>query len=350
MRAIHFTEFEGALSIVDLPMPELSPKGVVIKVEATGLCRSDWHGWMGHDSDISLPHVPGHELAGVISAVGSAVTKYSVGDRVTVPFVCGCGECEFCLRGDAQVCPTQTQPGFTGFGSFAEYVAIENADFNLVSIPEGVSFSVAAALGCRFATAYRGLVKRARVLAGENVIIYGCGGVGLSAIMIAKALGATVYAVDVNPSALELAASLGAIPLNSKEVDPVAFMQSVGGTHVAVDALGSEITAGQSVMSLKRRGRHLQLGLMLTPTGLSAMPMGRVIAWELDLLGSHGMAARDYPELLAMVAAGTLNPSILITREVDLAEGAVALKEMGTSSPTGITVIHPSSLPNDGNN
>jgi alcohol dehydrogenase len=350
MRAIHFTEFEGALSIVDLPMPELSPKGVVIKVEATGLCRSDWHGWMGHDSDISLPHVPGHELAGVISAVGSAVTKYSVGDRVTVPFVCGCGECEFCLRGDAQVCPTQTQPGFTGFGSFAEYVAIENADFNLIKIPEGVSFSVAAALGCRFATAYRGLVKRAKVSAGENVIIYGCGGVGLSAIMIAKALGATVYAVDINSSSLELAASLGAIPLNSKEVDPVAFMQSVGGAHVAVDALGSEITAGQSVMSLQRRGRHLQLGLMLTPTGLSAMPIGRVIAWELDLLGSHGMAGRDYPEMLAMVAAGTLNPSILITREVDLAEGSIALKQMSSSSPTGITVIHPSGRPKEGNN
>jgi len=125
MKAMYFNEFEGELSVVDLPKPELSPNGVVIKVEATGLCRSDWHGWMGHDVDISLPHVPGHELAGVITAVGSEVKKHSVGDRVTVPFVCGCGECEFCLRGDAQVCPTQTQPGFTGFGSFAEYVAIE---------------------------------------------------------------------------------------------------------------------------------------------------------------------------------------------------------------------------------
>ena len=344
MKAMYFSEFEGALSIVDLPMPELSPKGVIIKVEATGLCRSDWHGWMGHDADISLPHVPGHELAGVISAVGSAVKKYSVGDRVTVPFVCGCGECEWCLRGDAQVCPTQTQPGFTDFGSFAEYVAIENADFNLVEIPEGVSFSVAAALGCRFATAFRGLVKRAKVQAGERVAIYGCGGVGLSAIMIAKALGAKVYAVDVNSSALELAASLGAIPINSTEVDPVAFLQSAGGAHVAVDALGSEATSGQSVMSLQRRGRHLQLGLMLTPTGLSAMPIGRVIAWELDLLGSHGMAARDYPEILAMVASGALNPAILITREVDLAEGSIALREMSTASPTGITVIHPSGL------
>jgi len=344
MKAMFFSEFEGELSVVDLPKPELSPNGVVIKVEATGLCRSDWHGWMGHDADISLPHVPGHELAGVISAVGSEVKKHSVGDRVTVPFVCGCGECQFCLRGDAQVCPTLTQPGFTGFGSFAEYVAIENADFNLIEIPEGVSFSVAAALGCRFATAYRGLVKRAKVLANERVVIYGCGGVGLSAIMISKALGATVYAVDVNSRALELAASLGAIPINSTEVDPVAFLQSAGGAHVAVDALGSETTAGQSILSLQRRGRHLQLGLMLTPTGLSALPIGRVIAWELDFLGSHGMAARDYSEMLAMVASGTLNPSILITREVDLAEGLISLQEMSSSSPTGITVIHPSSL------
>jgi alcohol dehydrogenase len=345
MKAIHFTQFQGELSVLELPMPQVSDKGVVIKVEATGLCRSDWHGWMGHDSDIALPHVPGHELAGIISEVGSAVKKYAVGDRVTVPFVCGCGDCELCLQGDAQICPTQTQPGFTGFGSFAEYVAIENADFNLISLPSEISFSTAAALGCRFATAFRGLAKRAEVAPGETVIIYGCGGVGLSAIMIAKSLGAVVYAVDVSDTALELADRLGAIPINSKEVDPVTYIQDLGGAQIAVDALGSEVTAGQSVMSLRRRGRHLQLGLMLTPSGLSAMPMARVIAWELDILGSHGMAARDYPEMLAMVAAGTLNPSLLVTRKVGLAQGAAALRDMGTSTlvAAGITVITPAS-------
>lgn len=322
-------------------MPEVEVDGVVVKVEATGLCRSDWHGWMGHDSDIKLPHVPGHELAGVISSVGSGVTKFVVGDRVTVPFVCGCGKCEFCLRGDAQVCPTQTQPGFTGFGSFAEYVALSNADFNLVRIPDGVSFATAAALGCRFATAYRGLVKRALVKSGEIVVVYGCGGVGLSAVMIAKALGASVYAVDVNEGALEMAASLGANVLNASKVEPVSVMQELGGAHVAVDALGSEVTAGQSVMSLRRLGRHLQLGLLLTTNGLTAMPMARVIAWELDLLGSHGMAARDYPEMLAMVEAGDLDPARLVTREVGLAEGAIALAQMGKSSSAGITMIKP---------
>jgi len=329
MRTIYFSEFKGPLSVVDLPIPKPTTTGVVIKVEATGLCRSDWHAWMGHDSDITLPHVPGHEFAGVISAIGEAVTKFAISDRVTVPFVCGCGACTYCLRGDAQVCPTQTQPGFTGFGSFAEYVAIDNADFNLINIPAEVSFATAAALGCRFATSYRGLVKRAKVQAGERVAIFGCGGVGLSAVMIAVAQGANVFAIDINDAALEIAASLGAQIINSQTTDPVAFLQNLGGAHIAVDALGSEATAGASVLSLARGGRHLQLGLLLTPTGQTAMPMARVIAWELDLLGSHGMAARDYPEMLAAVASGALNPSLLVAREVGLEAGAKALAGTG---------------------
>lgn len=341
MNSIYFTQFKGPLSVVDIPIPDPTDHGVVIKVEATGLCRSDWHAWMGHDSDIVLPHVPGHEFAGIISAIGNAVTNFKVGDRVTVPFVCGCGKCTYCLRGDAQVCPTQTQPGFTGFGSFAEYVAIDNADFNLITIPQEVSFATAAALGCRFATAYRGLIKRAKLKAGESVVIYGCGGVGLSAIMIAKAQGATVYAVDISDAALEVAASLGAQAINSKTTDPVTHLQKLGGVDVAVDALGSQATANSSVLSLARRGRHLQLGLLLTPDGLTAMPMARVIAWELDLLGSHGMAARDYPEMLALVASGVLNPSLLVKREVDLAEGALALAELDNQAFGGITIIKP---------
>jgi alcohol dehydrogenase len=341
MQAIYFTQFKGPLEIKDIPVPTATNDGVVIKVEATGLCRSDWHAWMGHDSDIVLPHVPGHEFAGVISEIGKAVTKFKVGDRVTVPFVCGCGKCQYCLRGDAQVCPTQTQPGFTGFGSFAEYVAIDNADFNLIHIPAEVSFATAAALGCRFATSYRGLIKRAKVQPGETVAIFGCGGVGLSAIMIAKAQGANVYAIDINGDALEIAASLGAQTINSKNTDPVAFLQNLGGAHVAVDALGSEATSGASVLSLARGGRHLQLGLLLTPSGLTAMPMARVIAWELDLLGSHGMAAVDYPEMLALVASGVLNPSLLVKREVNLEVGAQALADLNNQQQGGITIIKP---------
>ena len=343
MRAIYFTEFNGKLEVKDLPDPIASDRGVVIKVEASGLCRSDWHGYVGHDTDIKLPHVPGHELAGTIASIGSAVKKFKVGDRVTVPFVNGCGDCEFCLRGDAQVCPKQTQPGFTHWGSFAELVALENADFNLINLPDEISFSTAAALGCRFATAYRGLAKRAQVKPGEWVAVFGCGGVGLSAIMIAKALGAKVIAVDISERALDQAGKLGAgLLINSKDVDAIASIQTMsGGADVAIDALGSPETTQAAVMSLKRRGRHLQLGLLLTPTGLTQMPMARVIAWELDLLGSHGMAAVDYPEMLELVKSGALAPEKLRTNEIGLAIGTKALAEMDLYNTPGITIINP---------
>lgn len=341
MKAIYFSQFKGPLTIGELPIPTPTQFAAVIKVGATGLCRSDWHAYMGHDSDITLPHVPGHEFAGFIHSIGDGVKKFAAGDRVTSPFVCGCGKCSYCLRGDAQVCENQSQPGFTHFGSFAEYVLIENADFNLISLPQEISFQAAASLGCRFATSFRGLIKRAQLKAGERVIIYGAGGVGLSAIMIAKAQGADLYAVDINDEALKIAAELGAKVINSSKTDPVTFIQSLGGADIAVDALGSEVTAKAGILSLRRGGRYLQLGLMLTPTGLSAIPMSRVIAWELNILGSHGMAATDYPQMLALVASRVLNPSSLVKRELSLEQGALALADLDNRASAGISIINP---------
>jgi alcohol dehydrogenase len=343
MQAIYFEEFAGPLIVKDLPIPRAKNSSVVIRVMATGLCRSDWHAWMGHDSDVALPHVPGHEFSGVISSVGSKVVKFKVNDRVTVPFVSGCGQCEFCLRGDAQVCPTQTQAGFTHFGSFSEYVQIHNADFNLIHLPDVLSFETAASLGCRFATSFRGLVDRAQVLPGEWVAIFGCGGVGLSAIMIAKALGAKVVAVDISPPALEKGKEVGADYLiNSTEVDPVSeILQISGGVDVSVDALGSTATASAGINSLRRLGRHLQLGLLPSDSGTTALPIGRVIAYELTLLGSHGMAAIDYPRLLSMVASKTLHPELLVTSRISLAAGAIALSNYAERSDAGIEIINP---------
>ena len=350
MRAINFSDFGGELSITDLPKPVAPPNGVVIEVKVTGLCRSDWHAWMGHDTDVVLPHVPGHELAGVVSAIGPGAIKFSVGDRVTVPFVNGCGKCQYCISGNAQVCPNQTQPGFTQWGSYAEYVSIENADFNLITLPDAISFSTAAALGCRFATAFRGLTARARVQSGEWVAIFGCGGVGLSALMIAKALDARVIAVDISTAALAKATQLGAdVTINSSEKDPLIQIAEItgDGADVAIDALGSQATSSQSILSLRRRGRHLQLGLLLTPDGLTPEPMARVIAYELDILGSHGMAARDYPQMLEMVASGILRPDLLVERTLGLTDGIAALYAMGESAGSpigGITIIEPSKL------
>ncbi len=344
MRAVVYDAFGVAPEVRDIARPAAPEGGVVVEVRATGLCRSDWHGWAGHDDDIALPHVPGHELAGVIAEVGAGVANWRIGDRVTVPFVCGCGRCEWCLQGDAQVCPDQTQPGFTHDGSFAEFVTLHAADANLVAIPESVSFEAAAALGCRFATAYRGLVGRARLARDEWVTIVGAGGVGLSAVMIAKALGAQVIVVDRHQAALDAASQLGAdhtVLADGRDVPALVHELSHGGTHVSVDAVGSEQTCSDAILSLRRRGRHVQIGLLPPVDGHPRVPMSRVIGWEIDLLGSHGMAAVDYPGMLALIASGALRPESLIERVVGLSEAAALLPSFDRATPAGMTMIDP---------
>jgi alcohol dehydrogenase len=337
---MYFEQFNGPIEIRDIEFPYPAPKSVLIKVEATGLCRSDWHGYAGHDSDISLPHVPGHELAGTVAQVGNQVKNFKIGDRVTVPFVNGCGTCEWCSSGNAQVCPAQSQPGFTQFGSFAEYVEIKNADFNLISLPKEITFEVAAALGCRFATAFRGLTARGGIKTGDLVAVFGCGGVGLSAVMIAKAFGAKVIAVDINDVALENAKNAGADHL-FKSANAVDEIQKLGGAQITVDALGHQKTAEIAVKSLRRLGKHIQLGLLLAEDGLTPMAMARVIGWELELIGSHGMAAIDYPQMLKMIAGGVLHPEIFIKRTISLEDATAALAEMENAVQDGITIIKP---------
>ena len=215
----------------------------MIRVEATGLCRSDWHGWMGHDADIRLPHVPGHELAGTVEAIGKGVKNFRTGDRVTLPFVCGCGRCPECESGNQQVCDHQSQPGFTHWGSFAEFVAVDYADTNLVRLPEEIDSPTAAVLGCRFITAVRAIAAQGKVSGGQFVAVHGCGGEGLSAIMVASALGAEVIAVDIRDDALKLARELGAAhTLNASATDRIPEQireLTRGGAHVSLDALGA---------------------------------------------------------------------------------------------------------------
>jgi alcohol dehydrogenase len=344
MRAVVFEEFGGSVDVRAVADPEPSPGGVVVEVHATGLCRSDWHAWAGHDDGVALPHVPGHELVGVVVAAGREVGRWAAGDRVTTPFVCGCGRCEWCRDGQAQVCPDQTQPGFTHWGSFAEYVALHAADSNLVVVPEVVGDAAAAGLGCRFATAYRALTARARVRPGEWVTVVGAGGVGLSAVQVAVAMGARVVAVDRTPAALALAESLGAehtVLADGADVAAVVHELTDGGSHVAVDAVGSPVTCADAIYSLRRRGRHVQVGLLPGVGGHPTVPMERVIAWELDVLGSHGMASVDYPGMLEMVESGAVRPQDLVDRVVGLTEGARLLPLIGNASPVGVTLIDP---------
>ncbi|MGW3814611.1 zinc-dependent alcohol dehydrogenase family protein [Streptomyces sp. NPDC005046] len=345
MRAVVFERYGEPAEVREVADPAPAEHGVVVRVESTGLCRSDWHGWMGHDPDITLPHVPGHELAGVVEAVGARVTGWRPGDRVTVPFVCACGTCPACAAGDQQVCERQTQPGFTHWGSFAQYVALDHADVNLIAVPPELSFATAASLGCRFATAFRAVAAQGRAAAGEWVAVHGCGGVGLSAVMIAAASGARVVAVDVSSAALDLARKFGAAECvdASAMADPAQAVRELtgGGAHVSLDALGSPATCAASVNGLRRRGRHVQVGLLPSPTGTTPVPMARVIGLELELLGSHGMAAHAYPAMMELVRAGTLRPDLLVTSTITLDAAPTALAAMGSAPGSGVTVIEP---------
>jgi alcohol dehydrogenase len=344
MRAAIFEDFGKPLSIRQVPDPVPKEGGLVIKVEATGLCRSDWHGWMGHDSDIKLPHVPGHELAGVVESVGAGVRRWKRGDRVTLPFVCGCGHCPQCASGNQQVCDHQSQPGFTHWGSFAEYVAVDYADLNVVRLPEEIGFVTAASLGCRFVTSFRAIVDQGRVAPGQWVAVHGCGGVGLSAIMIAAAAGARVVAVDIAEDKLALARKLGAEAVvnarDSKSVVEAVVEATGGGAHLSIDALGSPATCYNSVACLRKRGRHVQVGLMLGGHNDSALPMDKVIARELEIVGSHGIQAHRYPDLFGMILSGKLRPELLIGRTISLEESLAALEDMDGFKGAGVTVIN----------
>ena len=344
MRAVVYETFQQPPSILSVPDPTPDNDGVVLRVMAAGLCRSDWHGWMGHDPAIVLPHVPGHELAGLIVATGKNVQHWQVGDRVTVPFVGGCGHCPQCVSGNHQVCDDQFQPGFTHWGCFAQFVAIQRADINLVSLPETMSFETASSLGCRFVTSFRAVVDQGAVRAGQWVAVHGCGGVGLSAIMIANALGANVIAIDIGAPQLQMATELGAVAtVDASLTDNVA--QAVreitgGGAHVSIDALGSQQTCFNSIANLRKRGRHIQVGLMTGQHHHPKIPMDRVLADELEVIGSHGMQAYRYPEMMAMIEQKKLVPEKLLGELISLDDSLSALMNMDKFGNAGVTVIN----------
>jgi alcohol dehydrogenase len=343
MKAVLYQEFRKPPEITDVQDPTPPRGGVVIEVRSTGLCLSDWHGWMGHDPDIELPHIPGHELAGVVAEVDNQVRNWKKGDKVTLPFVGGCGQCTYCLEANPQVCDYQFQPGFTSWGSFAPYVAIKYADFNLVRIPEYLNFESASILGCRFATSFRALVDQGKVKQDQWVAVYGCGGIGLSAIMIAVALGARVIAIDLSPSKLQFAKKLGAehtvlVPDQS----PVESVKSItgNGAHLSIDAVGKAEIVGNSIASLRKGGIHIQVGLMDPEEKEVSVPFDRLIAEELHLMGSHGIQTSRYDAIFYLIANGKLDPGALITRRISLSESIDELINLNKKSDPGITIIN----------
>ncbi len=344
MRAAVYSEFNGPIAVEDLPDPAVPDGGVVIEVRASGLCRSDLFAWHGHDPSIPLPHVPGHEFAGVVVEAGSDVSGWSAGDRVIAPFCCGCGACEQCTAGNEQICDNYFLPGFTHWGSFAEYCAINHADTNLAALPEAMSYEHASILGCRMITAYRALVERARLSAGEWLAVHGCGGLGLCMVLVGAAAGARVVAVDIDERALELATAMGAAaavtadPDNGRATVGAVRDATGGGAHVSVDALGSAQVAANSVHCLRKQGRHVQAGLLAARA--TALPLATVITKELEVLGTKGMSARRYPDLMDLITTTGMDLGLLVSRTMGLDDLPEAFDTMEGFGGQGVAVVN----------
>ncbi|MFZ5652940.1 MAG: zinc-dependent alcohol dehydrogenase family protein [Pseudomonadota bacterium] len=329
------------------PEPKCGPEDAIIKVAANGVCRSDWHvcvgdwSWLGLQPE--LPHVIGHEFVGEVAEVGARVTKFKVGDRVVCPFNLGCGTCEYCASGHQNVCIEGNLAGFKTSGGYGQYAHILDADLNLVRLPESVPFIDAASMGCRFMTSFHGIVDQARVAAGEWVAIHGCGGIGLAATQIANALGANVIAVDIHDQALEVARKMGAVhTVNAGRDNPAEAIKELtgGGAQVSVDALGIATTCLNSVMSLRKRGRHLQIGLTTqAEKGFVSLPVDLIVAMELEFVGTIGMQPRRYSSMLNMVESGKLRPGEMVTNVLPVEKASEVIESMGSFGTVGTTVI-----------
>lgn len=346
MKAAQIIEHQQPLRVAEVPDPTPGPKDVIVRVEACGICRSDWHAWMGDWEWIGLkpqlPIIPGHEFGGVVEAVGSDVHNFKPGDRVTAPFHEGCSHCSNCQRGYSNLCENVSIYGFRYDGAYAEYVCVRNGDFNLVKLPDEVDTLTAAAIGCRYMTGYHG-VNRAALSPGNWLVVHGAGGVGLSAIQVGHAVGALVIAVDIDDAKLEKAKREGAVAtINARKENVVEAVHEItkGGAHASIEALGIRETILNSVLCLRKGGRHVQIGLTTSAEGgFVALPIDVVTAKELEIAGSIGNPHPHYDGLLSLIAQGKLNPKSLVSREVSLEKAGDVLQEMTDYKTVGFHVI-----------
>ena len=342
MRAAVLTTYRAPLEIREVADPGCPADGVVLKTLACGICRSDWHAWTGTDPDINLPHIPGHEFCGEVLEAGANVTHWSVGDRVIAPFILACGQCSACQAGNQTTCDTQIVPGFTQDGAFAEMIEVPRADVNLTALPDGMDPALAASLGCRVTTAWHALTGRAALRPGEWLAVWGAGGVGLSAMLLGRALGARVVVVDVVTEKLEFASVLGADgAIDARNPDALQHLRALtgGGAHLAVEALGIAETTRNALLSLRKLGRMVQIGMPAGKHTQMTLPMDAVYSGQLAIFGTRGMPAHRYPSLLSLIKAGQVDLTPLIARRVGLSDASSELAAFDGPAPPGVAVI-----------
>lgn len=342
MRAARLAAFRQPLVLDRVPDPDPVPGGVVLRVLACGVCRSDWHAWSGADPDVSLPMTPGHEYCGEVIAAGKGVTRWKTGDRVIAPFILACGSCGDCAAGNQTICASQELPGFTRDGAFAEQIMVPFADANLTALPDSLAPEIAAALGCRVTTAWQALTGRAQLKPGEWLAVFGGGGVGVSALLLGRALGARVAVVDIQDDKLDYAARLGAdAVVNAAKCDASEAVREItgGGADVAVEALGVPVTTVAAMKSLRKLGRMVQIGMPAGEHAEMTLPMDVLYSGQLTLQGTRGMPSWRYPSLLNLISGGHVDLAPLVTRTITLSRASEELAAFDRPAPPGVAVI-----------
>ena len=343
MKAVRLVAPGRPLELHDVPIPVPGPDEVLVRIHAAGICHSDVHYRAGVSSAGPLPLTLGHEVAGVIERIGEKVRPLRPGDRVCAHYLATCGTCAWCAGGHEQFCADGQMLGKHRPGGFAEYTVMPAR--SLFVLPPEISYAHGAVLMCSSATALHAL-RKARLQPGETVAVFGLGGLGASAVQLAKALGAaTVYAVDLNAEKLALAEKFGGVPVNARATDPVVeILRLTGGrgVNVALELIGLPLTMQQAVRVLGKLGRAALAGLTQQP--FSVNPYLELINQEAEIIGVSDHLAREIPELLRLTAAGRLDLGPIVSRVVSLDARAIngvldELKNFGGATRTVVSVV-----------
>ena len=322
MKAVRLVQPGRPLELHDIPLPQTGDDDVLVRVKAAGICHSDVHYRAGVSRVHPLPLTLGHEVAGVIEAIGRNVRQFSAGQRVCLHYMATCGACEWCAKQNEQFCETCAMIGKSRDGGYAEFIVIPAR--SVFKLPDEIPFEHGAIMMCSSATSLHALNK-ARMKPGESVAIFGAGGLGLSAIQLAKALGAReVFAVDIQPNKLDFAKAFGAVPINARSDDPVKLIRDhtgERGVDVALELVGLPLTMQQAVRSLARQGRAALVGI--TERNFEVSPYHELINREAEIIGVSDHLATEIPLLLEFARTGKLNLSNVVTSRVPLNAEAI---------------------------
>ncbi|MDT3695663.1 MAG: zinc-binding dehydrogenase [Ignavibacterium sp.] len=322
MKAVRFVGVIKPLKLQEIPIPEIRKRDILVKIKAAGICHSDAHYRAGISPVSFTPLTLGHEIAGIVEKTGEEVTNVKPGDRVCLHYLITCGDCYYCSTGNEQFCKQGKMIGHHTDGGYAEYIAVPSR--NAIHLPDVIPFEQGATLMCASATAYHALLK-SRIKPGDKVAIFGVGGLGQSAIQLAKAFGASmVFAIDIDEKKLKLAAQYGAVPINGKTTNPVEEIKNLNankGVDVAIEMIGLIQTQKQALQSVGPMGRVVLVGL--SNKNLSVNTYSEILGNEVELIGSNDHLLQELPKLIDFAAKKMLDTSQIVSRTIPLDEDAI---------------------------